>query len=131
MAMKAAHTWTNEQLEALRTKEAQLVEALRERDGISIEQNADLMDDIRHAAEQELTIHNMNSRFNVLREIRIALQRMRDGTYGTCAECDGVINERRLAAVPWTPRCVKCQAKADRNDQANGNFCRGAYMQAA
>jgi DnaK suppressor protein len=129
--MKATRTWTKKQLEALRIKEAQLVEALRERDGISVEQNADQMDDIRHAAEQELAIHNMNSRFSVLREVRIALQRMHDGNYGTCAECDGVINERRLAAVPWTPRCVKCQAKADRNGQENGNFSRGAYLQAA
>jgi DnaK suppressor protein len=129
--MKAAHTWTNKQREALRTKEAQLVEALRERDGISIEQNADMMDDIRHAAEQELAIQNMNSRFNILREVRVALQRIDDGSYGTCVECDGAINQPRLAAVPWAPRCVKCQAKADRNGQEEVNFSYGGHMQAA
>ncbi|MFJ5958829.1 TraR/DksA family transcriptional regulator [Paenarthrobacter sp. NPDC092416] len=42
-----------------------------------------------------------------LEHIEAALQRISDGSYGTCAECGIDIPEGRLEARPWTPFCVK------------------------
>ena len=39
-----------------------------------------------------------------------ALARLQTGTYGRCLECGAEIGPRRLEAVPWTARCVGCQA---------------------
>jgi RNA polymerase-binding protein DksA len=41
-----------------------------------------------------------------LREVEAALQRIEDGTYGTCSVCGKQIPVERLEAVPWTTLCI-------------------------
>jgi DnaK suppressor protein len=43
---------------------------------------------------------------NVLAQVRDALQRIADGTYGKCAVDGGPIEKKRLDAVPWSPYCI-------------------------
>jgi DnaK suppressor protein len=43
----------------------------------------------------------------VLRQVRDALNRIADGTFGTCIVDRGPIEEGRLEALPWTPYCLK------------------------
>src|SRR5690242_16341646 len=43
----------------------------------------------------------------ILAQVRAALRRIDDGTYGQCAVDGGSIPEARLDAVPWTPYCAK------------------------
>ncbi len=43
-----------------------------------------------------------------IREIRAALARLDDGTYGTCVRCGGPISAGRLAAMPHAALCVTC-----------------------
>lgn len=40
--------------------------------------------------------------------VEVALQRLDDGTYGTCEKCEQPIADERLEAVPWASRCVRC-----------------------
>ena len=44
---------------------------------------------------------------DVLQQVRDALDRVADGTFGTCVVDGGPIEEQRLEAVPWTPYCLK------------------------
>jgi DnaK suppressor protein len=44
---------------------------------------------------------------DVLQQVRDALGRVDDGTFGTCIVDGGPIEEARLEAVPWTPYCLK------------------------
>ena len=44
---------------------------------------------------------------DVLQQVRDALARVEDGTFGTCIVDGGPIEEQRLEAVPWTPYCLK------------------------
>ena len=44
---------------------------------------------------------------DVLQQVRDALGRVADGTFGTCIVDGGPIEEQRLEAVPWTPYCLK------------------------
>jgi DnaK suppressor protein len=46
-------------------------------------------------------------------QIRAALQRLDDGSYGTCVDCGTQISEARLAVRPEAARCVECQSKAE------------------
>ena len=48
-----------------------------------------------------------------LTDVREALQRIENGTYGKCISCGRPIEPERLEAVPWTPFCRKDQKKAD------------------
>jgi len=42
------------------------------------------------------------------RQIRLALARIANGTYGTCANCGADIPAERLAAQPVATRCMAC-----------------------
>lgn len=54
-------------------------------------------------------------RWEICEAARQALERMKEGKYGRCMECGGEIGFKRLAAVPWTERCVDCQARAEQH----------------
>lgn len=47
-------------------------------------------------------------RLDEAREIRAALQRIADGTYGTCASCGAEIAPARLKAQPTATLCINC-----------------------
>jgi DnaK suppressor protein len=53
----------------------------------------------------------------LLRQVKAALRRIHDGSFGACVDCESAISPKRLAAVPWAPRCIQCQEAADRNGQ--------------
>jgi RNA polymerase-binding protein DksA len=62
---------------------------------------ATLITDLGHA--------NMGRDLSELRALEAALARLRDGSYGICAECGGDIGFERLRANPAAVRCVECQ----------------------
>ena len=101
--------------EILERKEAELVRVLRERGGIAIERSADPMDEIQSASERDLAIGTVDRESTLLRDVKAALRRQHDGSFGTCIECESEISAKRLAAVPWAPRCIQCQEAADRD----------------
>lgn len=47
-------------------------------------------------------------------QLRAALSRIADGTYGTCVICDEPIAEARLDALPTATVCVDCAARAEK-----------------
>ena len=47
-----------------------------------------------------------------IRMIEAALDRIANGSYGTCANCGEAIGEERLDAVPATPLCATCAGGA-------------------
>src|SRR5947209_2408457 len=49
-----------------------------------------------------------------LEQVRAALQRIEDGTYGKCIDCGRPIEPARLEAVPWTPYCRADQERHDK-----------------
>jgi DnaK suppressor protein len=90
---------------------------LRRRDEIAIEKSADAIDEVQRAAERELAIRNLDRESNLLREVRAALRRIDEGSFGICAHCDDPISPKRLAAVPWASLCIRCQEAKDRYQQ--------------
>ena len=69
----------------------------------------DLADKAASAYSKELNFSLSDGERNLLMLIEEALNRLRDGNYGSCTNCSAVIGEKRLAAVPWTPFCIDCQ----------------------
>ena len=117
--MKIAPTGMGGFQEILERKAAELVRVLRKRDGLAIEKSADQMDEIQYASERDLAIRNVDRESNLLRQVKAALRRIPDGSFGTCIECESAISPKRLAAVPWAPRCLRCQDAADREEQGS------------
>jgi DnaK suppressor protein len=58
--------------------------------------------------EQELTLSLVGSEKVALDKIELALQRIGEGSYGTCEDCGKKIPESRLEAIPYTTVCVRC-----------------------
>ncbi len=54
-----------------------------------------------------------------LGQVRQALDRLEEGTFGECQQCGERIGERRLEAVPWTPYCIACQEKIENGEIAD------------
>jgi DnaK suppressor protein len=99
----------------LETKQDELERIVRNREAITIEKSADALDEVQHASERELAIRNLDRESNLLRNVRQALRRIEDGSFGICLHCEEEISPKRIAAVPWTPYCIQCQEQADRN----------------
>jgi DnaK suppressor protein len=113
MAMERGRTEINGFQEILERREAELARLLRQRDDIAIEKSADQMDEIQYASERDLAIRNVDRESSLLLQVKAALRRMRDGSFGTCIECESAISPKRLAAIPWAPLCIQCQSAAD------------------
>lgn len=58
----------------------------------------EVLEDLGAAGEKEI------------RMITAALDRVANGSYGTCANCGDPIGEERLDALPATPLCRDCAA---------------------
>jgi len=63
-------------------------------------------------ASEEFTEVELDSA--VLTQVREALDRINDGTFGSCLVDGGPIEEKRLDAMPWTPYCVKHEQQLER-----------------
>jgi len=110
-------TELNKFKEALENKQAELAQVLRNREGITIEKSPDALDEVQNAAERELAIRNLDRESNLLRNVRAALARINEGTFGVCLHCEEDISIKRLNAVPWAPYCIQCQEIADKSQE--------------
>jgi DnaK suppressor protein len=60
--------------------------------------------------EKRLALEN---RLNgLLKEVERALQKMDDGSYGTCDMCQSPIDPARMEALPQAILCMNCRQKA-------------------
>ncbi|MCC6395074.1 MAG: TraR/DksA family transcriptional regulator [Bryobacterales bacterium] len=98
----------------LRDARGQLASLLGLREGTKVERTADEMDQIQAAESRELAARNLDSLARQLRLINEALDRIEEGSYGICVDCDQEISPRRLSAAPWAKRCVRCQEASER-----------------
>ena len=54
--------------------------------------------------------------------IEEALDAIKNGDYGICAECGEPINEKRLLLMPFTLLCVRCQSELERQARMRGQL---------
>lgn len=99
--------------EALRNRQSELGAGFRKREDLAIEASPDDLDRIQQASDHDFVVSNLERNAGQLREVRAALARIDDGTFGICAGCEEPINRKRLAAVPWASSCIVCQEAAD------------------
>ena len=59
----------------------------------------------------EINLAMLSQHQHELKNLERALQRMNNGEYGTCIDCDAPIAIARIQAYPTAVRCISCQAK--------------------
>lgn len=60
-------------------------------------------------AQEEMEFALIEMKAETLNKIRLALQRLEEGSYGCCLECGEDIPEARLRALPFAVRCRSCE----------------------
>jgi DnaK suppressor protein len=88
---------------ALESKLRQLRGAFRERDELQIEYMADPNDQIRSSTDREMTIHLLDQQSRLIHDVKSALARIDEGTYGLCEQCESPIPSKRLDAALGSP----------------------------
>lgn len=97
----------------LEAKLKELLSGSSDLEEIAIENAAEDFDRLQQQLNREVAIRNLDRQSTMLKNIQAALNRMADGSYGTCLRCDEEIPEKRLNALPWAAYCVPCQEKID------------------
>ena len=77
----------------------------------------EVSDDLEHSdadSQGDIELSLLQMRADTLARVDEALVRLDAGKYGSCAECDGEISERRLHALPFAVRCQACEERREK-----------------
>jgi RNA polymerase-binding transcription factor DksA len=84
-------------------------------DEVAFSSDATLADEAPLAVEREKDVTLTRSLQSRLLDVRRALRKLEQGTYGRCDSCGQEINPQRLRAQPHAALCITCQAKMERS----------------
>lgn len=81
-------------------------------------------DDLADEADLATSVINQQVSFNIrhrelekLRQVEAALQRIDEGIYGHCMDCEEEISQARLETQPWTSFCIIHAEEREREGQ--------------
>ena len=75
---------------------------------------ADEVDLIQENENREMSFATRSMLVERANKLAEALERLREGEYGTCQECGEPIAPARLRAMPEVTTCVRCQDRLER-----------------
>jgi DnaK suppressor protein len=71
-------------------------------------------------SERNFTLRMWERESGLIGKILEALNRIDEGTYGICEECEEEISEGRLKARPVTTLCIDCKKREEAGERARG-----------
>jgi DnaK suppressor protein len=71
-------------------------------------------DEIQEIERREIGFATRELLVSRVMKLQAALDRLRDGEYGQCVECEQAIAPARLQALPEVQTCVRCQDRIER-----------------
>ena len=71
-------------------------------------------------AERNFMLRIRDREHKLIKKIKNALERIEDGTFGTCEVCGEDISIKRLKARPVTTQCIACKTKEEALEKALG-----------
>lgn len=75
---------------------------------------------------RDLDFRLLTMETEMLKNVEYALQRLEEGTYGTCEECGKEIKQKRLQALPFARYCVDCQREREKFRETDSG---GSWME--
>ena len=106
-----------EQLKMLQDKSSQTrVTTLAESEQIS-----DFTDQATLESDIDMNIHIKERDSKLIIKIKQALERIENGTYGICDQCEEEISEKRLNARPVTTVCIDCKREQETQEKLRGS----------
>ena len=77
----------------------------------------DLGDQANTAYNREFMFELGNGDRRLLREVVTALQKLDEGSFGSCERCGEPISDKRLEALPFARYCINCQRAAEEEER--------------
>lgn len=84
------------------------------------EQIYDFTDQATLESDIDINIHIKERDSNLIIKIKEALEKIEDGNYGICEECEENISEKRLKARPVATVCINCKEKQEKGEKLRG-----------
>lgn len=88
--------------------------ALEDLPGPIVSADGDDVDGIQESVRREIGFATRELLVERVHRLQAALDRLREGEYGTCVECGENIAPARLRALPEVQTCVRCQDRLER-----------------
>ena len=86
---------------------------------VSQGQHSELLDIVAQGELDFMSARSAEAGSTTIGEVREALQKLHDGTYGVCNYCGSPIAARRLKARPFAILCISCKEQEERNGYAS------------
>jgi DnaK suppressor protein len=84
--------------------------------------SGDIFDFAADAASDEINSQIAEAESRELIQIEEALERIREGTYGICDDCQKSIPLKRLQALPYATECIDCKRKSEQGGSSLGGW---------
>ena len=81
--------------------------------------SGDVVDAALDSVQDEISSQLAEVESRELSRIEYALERMREGHFGTCEGCGTSIPMARLNALPYATYCITCQRETERQGASN------------
>ena len=93
---------------------AKLNEKYNEALSLDSDSGQDSADEAYNIYNKNLMLGKVETDALKLQLVEQALQRIENGTYGVCLECEDDIDERRLEIVPFGRFCTDCKSELEK-----------------
>ena len=97
----------------LMAKREEIVGKSSRREDLWIVQSNEQIETVQLAGQREFAARTLERQAKSLLQIGAALDRIGNGEFGICLDCEEPISPKRLAAVPWAAYCLRCQEMHD------------------
>ncbi len=96
-------------LTRLGDEDSELRQEMRHAQGDSaVDQQSSSEDLGRQATNDDVAISLLGTEEELTRECSAALERIDNGTYGQCENCNKEMSKERLEALPYARTCIRC-----------------------
>jgi DnaK suppressor protein len=82
-----------------------------------IGQIADISDDAARSYNRHLEGELGEQGWQKLKQVDIAIEKIKEKEYGICTQCENPIPEARLKVVPYTEFCTQCLSEMEKNSR--------------
>ncbi len=107
-----------ENLESIITESRENVQSLTEQRDV----DADQLDLAVTESNRDFALRLADRERRLLRKIKLSIERIQQGEYGTCESCGAPITFQRLMARPVATLCIDCKTEMEQLERPRGAF---------
>jgi DnaK suppressor protein len=98
----------------LESRRDELVRAMhRLLEQLAVNGCGDSVDQMHEQENRNIAVQSVVRMSKELHDVKRALAKMQDGTFGLCDLCEEELTPKRLRAMPWARYCIVCQERRE------------------